>query len=248
MRSPGHIGLPPGLPPSQLGTHRGFRNTDFRNNGFRNNSFRNNAFGWGGAGWGHPSYYDGYADSNYDGNGYQSLIIPEPEQESWAPIVVQPPPPPVRPEIHEYKWPESASNAVFSIVAKDGSVQSAVAVWVQGNSVRYIGPEGTAGHLPLDSVNRQATRRANSEKNPRWHCPPARARAADCVMVSHESPRAGAWGSRCQHLPAAAAAFLVGAITSVAGGGTLISFPTLLWVADCSGRSIGRSGLGGVQP
>ena len=97
MRSPGHIGLPPGLPPSQLGTHRGFRNR-----GFRNNGFRNNALVWGGAGWWYPSYYDGYADSNYDGNGYQSLIIPEPEQESWAPIVVQPPPPLVRPEIHEY--------------------------------------------------------------------------------------------------------------------------------------------------
>ena len=143
----------------------GFRNRGFRNNGFRNNGFGNNGFGWGGAGWGYPSYYDGYADFNYDGNGYQSSITPEPGQESWAPIVVQPPPPPVRPEIHEYTWPESASNAVFSIIAKDGSVQSAVAVWVQGNSVGYIGPEGTAGHLPLDSVNRQATRRANSEKN-----------------------------------------------------------------------------------
>ena len=163
MRSPGHIGLPPVLPPSRLGTHRGFRNKGFRNNGFRNNGFLNNGYGWGGAGWGYPSYYDGNAD--YDGNGYQSSIIPEPEHESWAPIVVQPPPPPVRPEIHEYTWPKSATNAVFSIVAKDGSVQSAVAVWVQGNSVRYIGPEGTAGHLPLDSVNRQATRRANSEKN-----------------------------------------------------------------------------------
>jgi len=152
------------------GFRGGFVNGGFRRfrggfNGLRNHGFRNNAFLWGGAGWGYPSYYDGYADSNYDGNGYQSLIIPEPEQESWAPIVVQPPPPPVRPEIHEYTWPKSATNAVFSIVAKDGSVQSAVAVWVQGNSVRYISPEGTAGHLPLDSVNRQATRRANSEKN-----------------------------------------------------------------------------------
>ena len=154
----------------RLRSRRGFNRFHGGFRGLRG-GFRNNGFGWGGAGWGYPSYYDGYADydryadSNYDGNGYQSSIIREPEQESWAPIVVQPPPPPVRPEIHEYTWPESATNAVFSIVAKDGSVQSAVAVWVQGNSVRYIGPDGTAGHLPLDSVNRQATRKANSEKN-----------------------------------------------------------------------------------
>jgi hypothetical protein len=69
--------------------------------------------------------------------------------------------------LHEYKWPESGSDAsaVFTIVANDGSSRSATAVWVQGNTVRYFTPDGTAGRLPLNSVNRAATRTANVAKN-----------------------------------------------------------------------------------
>ena len=151
----------------------GFITPRFRGfGGFRGgNRFGNHRLGWGqpGLGWGYPGdsmAWGYYPDEGYYGSGSQNPMIVMP-QESYGPTVVQAPPPPVRPELHEYNWPESETNTVatFTIIGKSGSAHSAIAVWVQGDAVRYITPDGTGGRLPLDSVNREATRSANAAKH-----------------------------------------------------------------------------------
>ena len=131
------------------------------------NRFRNNGHGRGGLGWGYPGAFDGYGDAGYYDGEYQSPMIGMPEEESCGPTFIQPPPPPVRPELHEYKWPDSSgdTSAAFVLMLTDGSVRPASAVWVQDNTLHYITPEGTGGRLGLHSINREGTRAANAAKH-----------------------------------------------------------------------------------
>jgi hypothetical protein len=149
------LGLPPlrPIPPlGSMGIH---------------NRFRNKGYGWGGLGWGYPDTFDGYGDAPYGDDGYQSPMIVSPEEERCGPVIIQPPPPPVRPELHEYKWPDSNGDtaAAFVLMMADGSVHPAIAVWVQDNTINYITPEGAGGRLGLHSLNREGTRLANAAKH-----------------------------------------------------------------------------------
>lgn len=130
--------------------------------GLRDLNFRRFGRTLPGSGWGYPALYAGYDDPSLAG----SPIVVLPEPEGCAPAAT-PPPPPAKPEIHEYNWPESRSDpsAVFSIVLKDGKVRSAAAVWLQGNTVRYINPDGNIAWVALESINREATRSSNAVKN-----------------------------------------------------------------------------------
>ncbi len=131
--------------------------------------------GWGfdhrgSNGYGYP--FEGYPLSYGDAPGYSdapasqpggTIIVLVPQIE--APVL--PPPPPVRPQIHEYNWPApggDATTARFSIVSKDHNVESAVAVWVQDKVVHYVTPDGSDHQMKVESVDREATRRRNAEK------------------------------------------------------------------------------------
>jgi len=112
--------------------------------------------------------YWGYAcDPLYAGNngvGYPALSVTV-----AIPQVLAPPPPApiVRPEVREYHWPSSGSDSnatTFSIVSRDGRVESASMVWVQDNAVCFVTPDGDQGRIPLDSIDRKATRQRNAEK------------------------------------------------------------------------------------
>lgn len=79
---------------------------------------------------------------------------------------------PVRPAIREYTpaafteptvSPEEP--ATFSIALRDGSVTSAVAVWVQGDLLGYVTPQGAHCRLSLEQVDRETTRKLNRERN-----------------------------------------------------------------------------------
>lgn len=112
-----------------------------------------------------PFFWDYYPWAN----GYQAspnVVVVAPQAQA-APPVPPSPPQPVRPEIHEYKQPPEAASdpaATFVIVANNGAVTQATAVWVEGGSVHFFTPDGDGGSLPLSSVNRQATREANDRK------------------------------------------------------------------------------------
>ena len=138
---------------------------------------------------GFPSW--GYAcDPLYAGNyGYSyptpSLTIAIPQvvaPQPPAPPPAPPPPPPlVRLVVREYHWPSSGDNAsatgtntsaaTYSIVSRDGQVESATAVWVQDDALCYVKPDGDHGRTPIVSIDRQATRQRNAGKQPEFSLP-----------------------------------------------------------------------------
>jgi len=82
------------------------------------------------------------------------------------PMFIQAPPKPIHPEIKEYNPPpEKGDASPFSIAMKDGSVRSAMAVWTVGESLDYVDGHGKAGQAPIDSVDREATKKLNPGKN-----------------------------------------------------------------------------------
>ena len=97
-------------------------------------------------------------------------------------IVQQSPRQTVRSEIHEYKPTATAEpvpaeeQPAFALVLKDGSVQSAVAVSVQDEVLHYVDPDGQHWRVPLDTVDREATRRVNREQKLELHLPPPTAK------------------------------------------------------------------------
>jgi hypothetical protein len=132
------------------------------NHGKQNRAGR--GFGGFGAGW--PYLWGGY---DYGDGGYEeaqtqpSVVLVMPDSQAEARPALQPPPP-VRPEIHEYQHPEQEPQAAgaFTIVGTDGRGYPAAAVWVQGNTLHFVTPDGEGRTLPLASVNREATRAANA--------------------------------------------------------------------------------------
>jgi hypothetical protein len=155
----GFIGLPPLRPP--LGPVRKF------------NQIRKH--GNGGAGTGFFPFAYGYLDAGYYDNGNQGpvIVLEQPESPTMALPPPPPPPPPPQPELHAYSWPESSNDpsALFTIISRDGAVSSAVAVWVQNNTVCYFAPDGSAGSMELNSINREATRTVNAAKSLRLSLP-----------------------------------------------------------------------------
>ena len=137
--------------------------------------------GWRAGRHGDMGFHDsGYAsDPFYYRDDYPAqpdfgvVIVVKPPVEP-SPKLPDPPPPPIRSEMREYHWPSSGNDSsaiTFSIVCKDGRVQSATAVWVQGDTLSYIRPDGGIGRMPIDSIDREGTRQRNAEKQLRFHLP-----------------------------------------------------------------------------
>jgi hypothetical protein len=104
------------------------------------------------------------------------IIMEQPPPQT---IVQQAPRETVRAEIHEYQPTEPVpgeEQPAFAIVLKDGSVQSAVAVSVQDDVLQYVDPDGEHRRVPLDTVDRQTTRRVNRERKLELHLPPPTAK------------------------------------------------------------------------
>jgi len=173
-RFSGSFRLPPIRPIPPLAGFNGFNRFGFNRFGFDRfgRGFRHFGNGFdGGFGWGYPLFGDlGYYGGDGYQNSFQNPYIVMPMEESFPPL---PPPPPVVPETHDYHWTESGdTEAAYSIVSKDGSARLVVAAWVQGDSIRYITPDGTGGQVALDSVDRAATNRTNAQKRLRLPLPP----------------------------------------------------------------------------
>ncbi len=94
-----------------------------------------------------------------------------------------PPPPPAtaRPEIHEFHGPSSSSSSgtTYSIVSKDGRVQRAALVWVEGDALGYYAPDHSTGLAPIDSLDLQATRQRNAGQQLPWL--PAQSQTTFCL-------------------------------------------------------------------
>lgn len=79
--------------------------------------------------------------------------------------------------IHEYKFDKgpattSGERPTFTIVLRDGSTRSAVASWVQDSKLHYVDLRSRQQILLPDVIDRDATERANIQKNLRMELPP----------------------------------------------------------------------------
>ena len=134
--------------------------------GFKPERNFNTPYGFAPWGWGFPLSSDYGVGSNCAQSppSPQVVVVAPPLE---PPVPPPPPPPPPQPVTREYHWPapEPANDrgAAFSLVLKDSTVRFAAAVWTQDGTLRYTDPNGTPGAIPLDSIDRDATRRLNAE-------------------------------------------------------------------------------------
>jgi hypothetical protein len=125
----------------------------------------------------------GYLSADYD-YGAASGYAPQP-------IVYVPPPPvlpqptarpaaePERPSVTEYTWPaEDATSSpsgtesqVFSIVLKDGSTLSAVAVFSSDDGLHYVDPDERHLRISMSEVDRAATIKLNRARKLNLYLP-----------------------------------------------------------------------------
>ena len=123
-------------------------------------------YGAGFAAWGFPAAYSAFEPwgSYYDYDRQPQVIVValQPVEPAQPPPA---PPDPPRSAVHEYNWEPAAADAApfFSLVGKDGTVRLAIAVWVQDGTVHSTARDGTAQSMPLDAIDRDATRRANRQ-------------------------------------------------------------------------------------
>ena len=96
--------------------------------------------------------------------------------QQFAPPAVVAIAPPVTAHIQEYApttgAPAAGSEpAMFTIVLKDGSVLPAAAVMTQGDALQIVDADGQHLRIPLNTIDRENTRRRNAERNLRLQLP-----------------------------------------------------------------------------
>ena len=119
-------------------------------------------------------YEDGYSPYS---PAPSVVVIEQPPAYFTLPQAPMEPP---KSEIYEYKngaedrtTPSEGDSPAFAIVLRDGSVDSAIGVTLQENMLHYVQPEGGHRTIPLDAIDRQATRRLNRERGLDLQLPPA---------------------------------------------------------------------------
>lgn len=194
---------PPGITSPTFGSHPGGPGFNSNQGRFGGRNFNRTAPAYGGypiiyggsyAGGGYyydPSYY---GEQSYYGSGYGSgvqqqpnVIVVYPPQQG-VPMMVgpgdqgggpymggQPPadyPPPVHSQTSEP--PSSSEPAHYLIAFKDHSIYSAVAYWVDGDTLHYFTDGSTHRQAPIATVDRDLTLRLNQDSGAEVKLPPAR--------------------------------------------------------------------------
>ena len=120
-----------------------------------------------------------YYPAAYYPGPYSDFAPPAPSVtiiQQFAPPPVIAVEPPVTAHIQEYAPSAAAAvpgsePAMFAIVFKDGSVLPAAAVMTQGDALQIVDADGQHRRIPLSSIDRDATRRRNAERNLRLQLP-----------------------------------------------------------------------------
>jgi hypothetical protein len=129
-----------------------------------------------------PWYYGGYYGSYYDPYYYNPYYYyPQTYVDPAPPVTVYQnpnytPDPPVRPTVREY--PENGAQSrstgepvVYLIAFQDGTIQAALAYWVDGNTLHYVSTRREQREAPLESVDRALSQRLNRERRLELHLP-----------------------------------------------------------------------------
>ena len=120
-----------------------------------------------------------YYPASYYPSPYSDFAPPAPSVtiiQQFAPPPAVAVEPPVTAHIQEYPAsaaaPRSDSEpALFLIVLKDGSALPAAAVLTQENALQIVDADGQHRRVPLNAIDREATRRRNAERNLRLQLP-----------------------------------------------------------------------------
>lgn len=122
-----------------------------------------------------PFLWGGYNSDLYAPEPY---VAPVPQPPAPYVIVQQAPIENVRLEIHDYVPRDAYTTEPageppsFSIVLRDGTLRSAVAVTMQGDTLVYFDTDNAQQRVPLDYIDRETTRRLNREKGLNLRLPP----------------------------------------------------------------------------
>lgn len=160
-----------------FGFHNGF--------GF-NNAFFDGGFGFGGFGFpiavGGMYAYDPFYTYPYYPAEPNITVIGAPAQPS-PPVVVQAytPPQPVHSSIKEYgpaetpREPQASRAAtgseIYLLAFKDGVIRAALAYWMEGDTLHYVGTDRKPHEVPLTSINRDFSAQLNRERNVPFRLP-----------------------------------------------------------------------------
>lgn len=60
---------------------------------------------------------------------------------------------------------------IYLIAFKDGSIQTSLGYWVEGDTLQYITPRGTINKASLELVDRQLSQQLNKERDLEFHLP-----------------------------------------------------------------------------
>ncbi len=191
---PGGGGPTIGVPASVLSTPVGLRNGQPFGGGFRQGGRRN-----GGAAFAYPVYYPLFVGSyGYGYGGYdpyaEGAAPPVQQQQPNITVIMPPPAPPV--VINQFGTgappgpppqalaqpapPVSAPEAQpapseptgFLIAFKDHTIYSAIAYWVDGDTLHYFTAGNTHNQASLSLIDRELTERLNRESGIDLKLPP----------------------------------------------------------------------------
>ncbi|MEK7409097.1 MAG: hypothetical protein AAB225_28885 [Acidobacteriota bacterium] len=130
----------------------------------------------------YPVYVGGFYP--YDQPAYQQppnvtiIMPPQPQAQPVPPVTINQSfaPEPVRSSIQTYQAPApppvpEPEGVIFLIALKDSSVYSAVAYWLEGDTLHYITPQGKHNQVSLDLVDRAVSEKLNQGRKVEFRLP-----------------------------------------------------------------------------
>ncbi len=187
---PGGGGPQIGVSSPVFNNNRGFRSTPVFGRQGREGGHHNN----GGLVYAYPVFVGGYGYGYGYGNDTPYPAEPPQQQQPNVTVIMPPQAPPViinqfgpgmtpapsmAPPIVEEPPPaqdqESASQQTHYLIAfKDQTVYSAVAYWVEGDTLHYFTTGNTHNQVSLSLIDRELTHRLNRESGLEVRLPPAK--------------------------------------------------------------------------
>ncbi len=171
----GQFGLPPLQPIPPLGGGR---------LPLRGGPFARDRFGRAGSALFSPLWWPGYyGEESYANAAEPTVIVVQAPPVAVQPVVPAPPPQPARPVVHEYHFSEEAAappapeeQRAYVIALKNGSQDSAVALWVEGGILHYVNRDYDQRDVALSQIDRALTLKLNREQRLPLSLPPGRSR------------------------------------------------------------------------
>jgi hypothetical protein len=124
----------------------------------------------------YPAYnYPYYPAYSYPPQAPNIVIYPT--ETTPPPLAVYEPPPPVRPQIHEYRESSPSSEkyepVIYLIAFKNqDNIRAAEAYWMEGETLHYVTLEHAHKQAPLDSIDRAFSIKLNRQRRVDFRLPP----------------------------------------------------------------------------